>query len=295
VGIITSGSSNAQSQLQDFGRGNGWPSGAEEKLNTFRQGHIIEKVPVVYIGSRNCPHWHSGTSLAADGLGDDLAVCMEDGTPLRYGMILTQGCDIQRSHAWVNVSPVYDARERLDQGSIGNVARGRIQYLLPITPPWALEGSCMVADLRFTAPVEKTLLLEREPLEAYSDASDYQNVGERLALLSGGRSDVTEEVLNGVVTPFFTWADENKFSEYTEIRVTQDSFSKATVAGLFVITKDISQINFEIFDEAFPAVYEAASSHGVTLEFLKAVTLDSMTGAEYRDSQPVTAKPDSSS
>lgn len=295
MGILTS-SPSAEPRSEDFGRGTERPDGAKGHLNRFRQGHIIEDIPVVYVGSTNNAHWRAGTFLSNESNpARGVNVSIEEGFPLRHALILSQGCDIQKPHAWISVAPVYNALDRLDKGEIGNIRSGRTQHLLALAPPWATEGTFMVADLRLSVPVEKTVLLDREPLEAYTDASDYINVGIRLATLSGGRSDVADAVLDGVVDPFFAWTVANEFNEFTEVRVTQDSFHSPSVSGLFVITPQPDQIDPDVFEQAFPIVYEAASDRGITVEFVRLVSLETMTAAEYRSSQLVGPRDNSSS
>lgn len=271
----------------DFGKGRSWPEGAAAHFNKFRQGHIIDNIPTAYVGSAKNPHWQLPTQTLHDSCGPGLNIVAEEGTPLRYAMVLTQGCDINKLHAWVTVSPVYDASASFNSSELGNIRSGRTYYILPLDPPWASDGAKMVADLRFVISIEKTVLLDREPLEAYRQPSDYANVANRLSFLAQ-RPDIASAVLDSVVIPFFTWLREHEMAGLQQVRIWQDDASAPSATKLYLIFSDDEKPDTEVLDDIFARLYESAAQEEITLQGpLVASTLDSMTARDYAESLEV--------
>jgi hypothetical protein len=136
-----------------------WPTGVHDALGRFRQGHLIADPPLAFHGIASSPLWTPPDVQrpAADG-PVDLA-----GYP--YAIITTQTCNIAERppggvQPWIQISPVYELAEGEDR-------RDRI-YLHPLTAA-GLGSDRWVADLRLEVPVEKGILLEREPVDAFAD------------------------------------------------------------------------------------------------------------------------------
>jgi hypothetical protein len=270
-----------------------WNPEYREKLNGFRQGHIVENIPVFYLGSATVPLWSTPSTILSTDLGASLYACVEEGPVLRHAMITTQGCDISKpTHPWVSLVPVYDACAHFDDNKLGNVRAGRVEYLLPLLPPWADSEKRYVADLRIELPVEKTVLLERLPLPAYLNEDDYVKVGQRLARLRQ-RPDVANECLEQVVQPLFDWIrgqdqaiQERMWESVDHVRIWQNNPMTPDTARLFIIVREGAEARHdeELWDEAHAAVYENASAAGIKLVPYKAATLDLMTANEFQTS-----------
>ncbi|WAL72679.1 hypothetical protein OU787_14895 [Kitasatospora sp. YST-16] len=211
-------------------------------------------------------------------------------------MITTQGCDIcKEKHPWIGVVPVYDASVHFDSSRIGNVANGKVEYLLPLTPPWRSEGEKWVADLRVEIPVEKSILLHREPLPSYQDEKDYGNVARRLAFLRQ-RPDVAEACLDHVAKPLFAFLREKvqedpEFAEVLDhVRIFQDSPMQPTQAQVILVLRHAKDRDewAGVWDEANEVVYESGAQVGLIVIPIKAATMFELTAAEYVSSHEVT-------
>jgi len=277
----------------DLGRGHPWGDGYQEQFNRFRQGHIIEGVPLVYLGSATHPLWAVESEVLRDGFGRELQTSMEKGLPLRHAMITTQGCDILKpTHTWIGVTPVYDAAEYFDRGKIGQIGAGQILYLLAIAPPWATSDQKWVADLRIEIPLEKTVLLGREPLEAYANDADYVRVPQRLAFLRQ-RPDVANACLDYVSQPLFDWVRqqdererERMWATVDHVRIWQDSYESPTKAQLILVVHGgrMEDHDHDLWDAAQDHVYEQASAAGLMMIPTKVTTMEELSAAEFQAS-----------
>lgn len=284
-------------QLQpDFGKTITWPDGYWEHFNRFRQGHILEDVPLLYLGSVNQPLWAAEIETLRHGFSTGLHAVMEKGVPLRHAMVTTQGCDIvKHSHAWISVAPVYDATAHFDRGALGHIKAGRILHLLPLTPPWGESEQKWVADLRIEIPIEKTVLLDRTPLEAYAQDSDYQRVPIRLAFLRQ-RAAVADLCLQRIAQPLFDWVrqrdqatQELMLASVDHIRIWQDNHESPSQARLYVILKESAAVghDLDLWDAAEAHVYEQSAGSGIVNLPIKTCTMSELTAAEYTASHLV--------
>lgn len=188
-----------------------WPEEVLRAIRQFRQGHLVDRPPFMYVGSRDHRLWRSelpaqGDDEATDEFWFDLE--FEDRPP--YGLITTQTCDVfedrpTQRQPWIAVAPVYDAAPILDQGQRGHLDRGRIGHLVRLTSP-ALPDGVWVCDLRIEVPVEKGWLVGREPIEAFAAEGEYQQLALRLAHRKD-RPAVATAVLDTVVRPLRSWLE----------------------------------------------------------------------------------------
>jgi hypothetical protein len=284
--------STPETPLQDFGACHPWGDGYAVQFNRFRQGHIVENIPILFIGSPARRLWMSETEVVRDSIEAEIHALMEKGAPLRHGMVTTQGCDIgKKNHAWISVAPTYDAVERLPASKISQVASNSINYLLPLAPPWREEGQRWVADLRIEISVEKTVLLDRTPLAAYANNDDYLKVAERLAFLRR-RSDIADKCIDAISQPFFDWikgqgteTQTAMFDALDHVRIWQDDPGSPTKAKLYVILK-AGQTDHARWDAVIDHVYETATSAGLSLQPTKIATMLELSAAEFHSSQP---------
>jgi hypothetical protein len=183
----------------DFGQSHEWTADLKQHLDGFRLGHVIENVPVFFATLGADELWSQPRRLLSTEAPE---IAVEPDAYLHRAIVLTPGCDIvRRTTPWVTVAPVYEASNRLDNGQRGNVRGGRTLHLVHITADWAADGF-WVADLRLEMPIEKTALLSRTPLDAFTDEADYARLAERLGARRL-RADVPNDVLDYVARPLF--------------------------------------------------------------------------------------------
>ncbi len=279
----------------DFGQSHPWSEDLKERLAAFRQGHIIEGIPV-FFGSLGANQLWSQPRERLSVVGPDLTI--EPDGVLHHAIVLTQGCDIALPKTpWVTLAPVYDATQRLSSGQQASAKGGQTHHLVHITADWASNGF-WVADLRLEMPIEKTALLGRQPLEAFADAADYSRFSTRLAV-NRQRPDVPNAVLENVVGPLFTAvrdrvdAGQPPLPYVRELRIQLDDPLTPTTVVLFVVANDGTAPNIDDWTEVVAAIYPGAEAAGLTLLGPEMVTLDSMTTRDYLTSSPIDDAPTS--
>lgn len=180
--------------------GDDWPDGLLDHLRNFEQGHLIERLPFFYFGNPQLPIFGS-----AEPDSDELVWREHD---FDYGLIVTQTCDLQEDGVrrprkpWLHCCPVYradDPASGIDPSQVGLIRKGSIDYLIEV-PELGDETSCWVADLRLVVPIEKSLLLDRAPIDGFLTEVDRRIVGERMSLLHS-RPAFDELFLSTVVGP----------------------------------------------------------------------------------------------
>lgn len=169
-----------------------WPEAVREALARFQLGHLIERPPLLFARDPAHPLWRHDLSQDPDR-APIVAVPESAGPP--YGIITTQTCDLneQRRYPvqpWFSMSPVYRVGEEANDD---RAIRGR-QYLHIVGPP---SPGLWVADLRLEVPLEKSVLVGREPIEAFSSEDERVAFANRL----GRRRDraALGNVINDVI------------------------------------------------------------------------------------------------
>jgi hypothetical protein len=149
-----------------------WPEPVRQAIERFLQGHLIAEPPFFYAADLRHPVWRT-TRLVADQTpepdrGEDF-VDLAPGNSPPYGIITTQSCDLSEERRdprqpWLAVAPVY---------TVPSESRLRDRdYVFELAPP-ELEDELWVADVRVEVPLEKSLLVDREPIEAFADEAGY--------------------------------------------------------------------------------------------------------------------------
>lgn len=148
----------------DEGLTDEWPREVVEAAARFQQGDLISEPPLAYAASLKQAVWALTRQEADENEDDDDAVHLNlDPADLPpYGIVVSQTCDIGETgrrgvQPWIEVCPVYD-RAADDQPP---------EYLIPLDGIEAPEGHMWVADLRLTVPLEKGLLVGREPMDPF--------------------------------------------------------------------------------------------------------------------------------
>jgi hypothetical protein len=156
-----------------------WPADVVETLARFKLGDLIEKPPFFYGVRPGTRLWGAGDEEGLeDPDGSQVDELHPDESP-DYGIITTQTCDLSEQgpprQPWFQVSPVYS----LDEGDSGGLlTKG---YIVELTPP-DLPGGRWVADLRIEQPLEKTVLLGREPIAGFATEREADDFGVRLGV-----------------------------------------------------------------------------------------------------------------
>jgi hypothetical protein len=268
---------------QDFGQSHPWPAELADHLDQFRQGHIVDDVPVFFGNLGAAEIWKTPrltTSPEERGIAVEL-----DGT-LHRAMLLTQGCDIVRKNTpWVTVAPVYDTTTRLDKGQQGNARARKVWHLVPLTADWASDR-LWVADLRLELAIEKSALLSREPIEAFASEADYAQLSEQLGLRRK-RPDLPNDVLKHVVGPLFEAVKVRPeegaplMAGVRELRVQLDDPLIATRVVVFVVSDSPDGIDEAGWQGVLNDIYAGANSNGLIVVGPEVTSLDDMTAAEY--------------
>jgi hypothetical protein len=283
----------------DFSRSRDWPAGLRERLerlDEYRQGHILNDVPVFFLGSPEHKLWDQprrDLGFAASALR---LVGEQDGV-LRRAVLLSQACDVMKeSHPWVSVAPVYDATNLLTKSRIASARSGSTLHLVHLTALSAV-GGVWVADLRLEMSIEKTLLLSREPHEAFVDEVDYARLTERLAV-QRARAAVAGLCLEHIVEPLFARLRElgdngrHLRDGVRELRVHCNDPVSPTIVTLYVIQKDDGDgrsvaVDADGWSSLVAELYENARQHGITLVGPEIETLWDLSARDYLMSAPI--------
>jgi hypothetical protein len=252
-----------------------WPSGVTAAVDPFQQGHLIELPPLFYATDLRKPIWSPGRAVAAEladeNPGEELIELDPEQRP-RFGAITSQTCEIvedrpQPLRPWIQVAPVY----RCEPGS----KLLERDFILPLDPP-DLEGEVWVIDLRIEMPLEKSMLMERTPIEAFADQRGYEDLGNQLGASRG------RPALGGVIHETFTDAmlavrNVNKTSKKRVKRFRDDIYKlklgieegtrlEPKSARLYVVTRDAPNEEMtEFFGEWWDRAHEVAEAGGLAL------------------------------
>ena len=141
-----------------------------------------------------------------------------------YGIITTQTCNIAERgpggiQPWIQVSPVYSFES-------ADALRDRL-YLFPLTAK-SLPAGAWAADLRLEVPLEKGILLDREPIDAFEEEDDEIEFGEIL----GRQRDraALHDVVNNVL-----------YGRWRKKRANNKNKAKALFANLHMVGMLIQQ------------------------------------------------------
>lgn len=144
-----------------------WPDGAYEAVDRWRQGHVLDGVPLVALGAAHAlPFWAAGRPTGGDVAG--LPVLAVDPPSTGKAMVVSQGCDlVKQAFPFVTVVPVYEASQILSPDQQANARSGGTWHLVHLTSDWAASGF-WVADLRLETAIDKSFLVPAVPAEAFA-------------------------------------------------------------------------------------------------------------------------------
>jgi hypothetical protein len=251
---------------------------------------VVDGVPLIAVSATvEDSLWDRGGRIA------DLpgaVILGEQPSVLRKALVVSQGCDlVKSSFPCATVVPVYDAATALTPQQIGNAKAGKVWHLVPLTAPWT-SGGIWVADLRLELPLDKSVLIGRDPIEGFKDEVDYLRLAERLALVRR-RPDVPEPCLEHVVKPLqaslarYREDGLDVTSGVRELRVQANDHSKPTAVTLWVIRDDERDLDESVWDEVVQPVREHALANGIALAGPEIASLWEMAAADYITSDAI--------
>ncbi|HEV2769290.1 MAG TPA: hypothetical protein VGV40_03810 [Solirubrobacteraceae bacterium] len=182
------------------GLGPPWPEPIREALEPFRQGHLIERPPLFWAADL-CYSIYKTTAAVADTVpeqerGEDFVEVAEDDRP-PYGIITSQSCDLAEERSdpqkpWISVAPVYALAA--EDPLLGRDFIFALDLSAPGDQVW-------VADLRIEVPLEKSLLVGREPIEAFAAEPRAVAFGRWLAMRRGrpALASVVHEIIGATI------------------------------------------------------------------------------------------------
>jgi hypothetical protein len=186
----------------DGGIATDWPPKVVAAVAKFDQGDLVEAPPFFYAGVPGKAVWYATAAFAQEDDADECIVVdldPQDRSP--YGILTSQGCDVVdvARKPWVQVAPVFDARE---DPRLPEIRREAIPHLVLLDPP-TLDG-VWVADLRLEMPIEKSWLVGRNPIPGFRDDDARTNFGRHLGARLQ-RPALPDEVHDVVVRPLRRW------------------------------------------------------------------------------------------
>ncbi len=275
----------------DFGACYPWPPGFEAHLDSYRQGHIIDGIPAFFLQADVHLWLQPRQQLSTQAP----IVVGEASYPLRRVMLLTQACDLmKKTNPWITVSPVYDAYDRVGPGQRGQIKSGQFGHFIHLTAEWA-ANQLWVVDLRLEIPVEKTVLLGRSPIEAFSDDAGYAELAQRLGARRQ-RLAAPQPCIDLVVNPLFealrSQPDGGNAlnAQVHELRVQWNDPTSPTIVTVFVVAQDESSrqaIDAEGWKSLVLGLYQQAQGGGITIVGPEITSMDDMSAADYIQSSPI--------
>lgn len=163
-----------------------WPPEVVEALARFKQGDVIVRPPFFYARHATLELFDAGGPV--DGESQVAELHPDDAPP--YGIITSQTCDVDErgvpEQPWLQVSPVYP---------LADEAPADKAYLVELTGPL---GGRHVADLRIELPLEKTLLVGREPIAGFETEREAEEFG-RLLGVRRARAALADELVETTI------------------------------------------------------------------------------------------------
>jgi hypothetical protein len=260
----------------DKGLPEAWPQEVVEAAKRFQQGDLLTDPPIAYSASLLFPIWvltrqESAALTEQDAEPAHLALHKDDGPT--YGIVTSQTCDVAEDRLvpvqpWIDVSPVYLCEE-------GDSLLSR-KYVFCLNAMDAPDGKCWVADLRLSVPLEKGLLVDREPIDPFNGSESERIafgilLGERLAraALSESVHEVVEQTLNGHKRKTGKRVGTRVYKLL--LQISQGTRLEPRVVRLHVVSRDSSAAKIdenemqEWFQSWWDEAREVAEQHSVKL------------------------------
>lgn len=278
-----------------------WKATTREAVAKFKQGDIITEPGLFYVAR---PHFgiYSLTRRAGNLELDMDLLDLDPGDSAYppYGIITTQTCDLFEQvipgrapkQPWIQVAPVYRMNDMLDLSQQKNLEHDRYHYLFMITA--TLEPPGMWAcDLRIQFPLEKSCLVHRVPIQAFTDEARYIRFAEHLARRYGRpalANEVSDHVVNKLRSALDKLSPARKAELYPAIRefrlLVEPARLQVRTAQLIVITDSVPapQIVMEWLDDWWTKRQLELQAESLVLLANRYETYENLTVPEYRRS-----------
>lgn len=271
-----------------------WTPDQAASLDQWRQGHVLEGVPLIALGPRGGEEafWESSTRIAEAGA---LEVLGQAPPCTHKAMVVSQGCDLVKTKfPFATVVPVYDAEPVISTQQASAAKAGMIWHLVHLTAPWAADG-LWVADLRLEMPLDKTVLASQQPTEGFADETGYARLAERLGAVRQ-RPAVPQPSIDHVVKPLRDALSQRRkagvdpLAGVREVRLLSNDPVTPTAVTVFVIAEEGGQQpDADEWTALVDAVHERAAAYGIALTGPDISTLWEMSAADYITSHGIDA------
>jgi hypothetical protein len=250
-------------------------------LNELDQGTILAKVPIVYAADGA----HAVLQRSVHALGSTLG-----GVHLieMDAMVTSQTCDIRGPGAvkkpFLTVAPVYEARYLSPRE--GATALRRRSYIIPLSGPH-FANELYIADLRFEAAIEKSVVVGRQHYAPFSDRSESLELAKKLGE-SRRRAAFDPIIEQQILQPLENLLPPEYAAQIYEVRVDADpNISRASTVTLIVACYPDADV--AALTDLLSAWYDdlRESLPEMTLEPLIVDRIDHMTLDSVRGSVPV--------
>ena len=222
---------------------NGWPTPVLEAVRRFRQGHVFLWDSIAY-GAK----FSNAVCKPTIGVGTEGTGYTRIDSVWKHVIITTQTCDIceegrkRPKMPWIAVAPVYDIMPLLVvPGQANQIRTHGFSYLIPLTHPnFVGDVKLWVADLRVEYPLEKSVLVGQDPIEAFASDGDYNDFADRLAWRRN-RPAIDARVREFVTSPLgdALISGQIKHEPIVEMRLQcGPSWDQVERAKLFAIVRD---------------------------------------------------------
>jgi hypothetical protein len=162
------------------------PQDVVDACAQFRQGDLIPEPPIVEVVDLAHPLGELAEKAAAEAEaeGDDLDIEFIENTRVNYGIIVSQTCDIRSDvRRTVKLAPVYPLKDPDDPAltsprrkqkrrhAIETIADGRKVHQVLLDGP----AGYWYADLEMITTAEKSVLLDKQRVAGFSEATGYRD------------------------------------------------------------------------------------------------------------------------
>jgi hypothetical protein len=164
-----------------------WTPGMAAALDLWQQGDLLRGAPLFWLSPAGDDPVMATTGPEGDATGEPLPFPHDDGTEADGWLAITsQTCDIAVTgpgarHPAVTASPVYRLPDDIDSNRRTAILNCDVTWLFPLTDPPG--GGLYVADLRWSMPVSKGVLLAQTPTRrsGWADEPDLLDFAEAIA------------------------------------------------------------------------------------------------------------------
>jgi hypothetical protein len=276
-----------------------WPDEVVDACRAFKQGNLIESPPVFFFGVPGYAICQITSGATPDQDGGTLVDLHPDDRP-PFGLITTQTCDIdeQRKNPrlpFIHVCAVHQLPSEFDQGQLGHIEKDRVRHLMLLDSPPLPEG-LWVVDFRLEAPIEKSALVGRKPIEAFRTVERYRLLAQRLALRVS-RPAVANSVNDNVIASLRAWREGLTGAEVDRawdpihrvfLAVQGDLLDPAAVQVVVVTENEqLPSEGQELWNGWWDAARGATLEAGFNLVGNRFTTMRRLTAAEYLELVPL--------